>query len=41
MMKSDTVVFAVDKAIGHGIGMTHSCHGRFYKQFGAWAKSKE
>ncbi len=30
-----------DKAIGHGIGMTHSCHGRFYKQFGAWVKSKE
>ncbi len=30
-----------DKAIGHGIGMTHSCHGRFYKQFGTWVKSKE
>jgi cephalosporin-C deacetylase-like acetyl esterase len=27
-----------DKAIGNGIGMTHSCSGRFYSEFGAWAK---
>jgi hypothetical protein len=25
-----------DKAIGNGIGMTHSCSGRFYSEFGAW-----
>ena len=28
-----------DKAIGHGIGMTHSCSGRFYAEFGKWVKS--
>ena len=27
-----------DKAIGNGIGMTHSCWGRFYSEFGAWTK---
>ena len=27
-----------DKVIGNGIGMTHSCHGRFYRQFGDWVK---
>ena len=27
-----------DKAIGNGIGMTHSCSGRFYSEFGRWAK---
>lgn len=27
-----------DKAIGNGIGMTHSCRGHFYSQFGNWAK---
>ena len=27
-----------DKAIGNGIGMTHSCSGRFYSEFGAWTK---
>jgi hypothetical protein len=30
-----------DKAIGNGIGMTHSCSGRFYSEFGAWIKSVE
>ena len=29
-----------DKAIGNGIGMTHSCSRRFYSEFGAWAKSE-
>ena len=28
-----------DKAIGNGIGMTHSCFGRFYSEFGAWTKA--
>jgi len=28
-----------DKAIGNGIGMTHSCSGRFYAEFGKWVKS--
>ena len=28
-----------DKAIGNGIGMTHSCRRQFYSQFGNWAKS--
>ena len=28
-----------DKAIGNGIGMTHSCRGQFYSKFGNWAKS--
>ena len=27
-----------DKSIGNGIGMTHSCSGRFYSEFGAWTK---
>ena len=27
-----------DKAIGNGIGMTHSCSERFYSEFGAWTK---
>ena len=27
-----------DKAIGNGIGMTHSCSARFYSEFGAWTK---
>ena len=27
-----------DKAIGNGIGMTHSCFGRFYESFGKWVK---
>ena len=30
-----------DKAIGNGIGMTHSCSERFYSEFGAWTKSVE
>lgn len=25
-----------DKAIGHGIGMTHNCFGRFYSEYGRW-----
>ena len=25
-----------DKAIGNGIGMTHSCFSRFYSEFGSW-----
>jgi cephalosporin-C deacetylase-like acetyl esterase len=25
-----------DKAIGHGIGMTHSCFSSFYTQYGKW-----
>ena len=28
-----------DKAIGNGIGMTHSCSSRFYSEFGRWVKS--
>ena len=28
-----------DKAIGNGIGMTHSCSSRFYSEFGHWVKS--
>ena len=28
-----------DKAIGNGVGMTHACSGRFYSEFGHWAKS--
>ena len=27
------------KAIGNGVGMTHSCFGRFYSEFGRWVKS--
>lgn len=27
-----------DKAIGNGIGMTHSCSGYFYDKFGKWVK---
>ena len=27
-----------DKAIVHGIGMTHSCLGEFYERFGNWTK---
>jgi hypothetical protein len=30
-----------DKAIGNGIGMTHSCSGRFYSEFGAWTKGSK
>ena len=30
-----------DKQIRHGIGMTHSCFGRFYNELGAWQKEKE
>ena len=29
-----------DKAIGNGIGMTHSCFGRYYSEFGSWVKSQ-
>ena len=29
-----------DKAIGHGIGMTHSCSHKFYSQFGGWVRSE-
>ena len=29
-----------DKKIVHGIGMTHSCFGRFYKELGAWRQEK-
>lgn len=29
-----------DKAIGNGIGMTHSCSGRFYREFGEWTKKQ-
>ena len=28
-----------DKAIGNGIGMTHSCRGHFYANFGKWVRS--
>ncbi len=28
-----------DKGIVHGIGMTHSCFGRFYQELGAWLSS--
>ena len=28
----------VDKGIVHGIGMTHSCFGRFYAELGAWVR---
>ena len=27
-----------DKAIGHGIGMTHSCWQKFYSRFGDWVR---
>jgi cephalosporin-C deacetylase-like acetyl esterase len=27
-----------DKAIGHGIGMTHSCSQKFYSRFGDWVR---
>ena len=27
-----------DKAIVHGIDMTHSCYGRFYQELGAWVR---
>ena len=30
-----------DKAIVNGIGMTHSCFGRFYAELGRWARSRE
>lgn len=30
-----------DKAIGNGIGMTHSCRGHFYTNFGKWVRSHE
>ncbi|MGN0832877.1 MAG: acetylxylan esterase [Kiritimatiellia bacterium] len=29
-----------DKGIVHGIGMTHSCFGRFYRELGAWVTGK-
>lgn len=28
-----------DKAIGNGIGMTHSCRGHFYTNFGKWVRA--
>ena len=31
-------IMVADKAIGNGIGMTHSCSGKFYSEFDAWAK---
>ena len=31
----------VDKGIVHGIGMTHSCFGRFYAELGAWVRGGE
>jgi cephalosporin-C deacetylase-like acetyl esterase len=30
---------SADKAIVNGIGMTHSCFGRFYKTLGKWVKT--
>ena len=30
-----------DKAIGNGIGMTHSCRRQFYSQFGKWVRNAE
>jgi cephalosporin-C deacetylase-like acetyl esterase len=29
-----------DKKIVHGIGMTHSCFGKFYNELGTWQKEK-
>lgn len=29
-----------DKAISNGIGMTHSCSGRFYSELGRWVKDQ-
>ena len=29
-----------DKKIVHGIGMTHSCFGKFYNELGNWQKEK-
>ena len=29
-----------DKAIGHGIGMTHSCFPSFYTQYGKWLEAE-
>ena len=31
----------MDKAIANGIGMTHSCFGRFYKELGDWVRNGE
>ncbi|MBR0458229.1 MAG: acetylxylan esterase [Victivallales bacterium] len=30
-----------DKKIGHGLGMTHACFGKFYQEYGAWEASGE
>lgn len=30
-----------DKAIGNGIGMTHSCRGHFYSKFGNWVRADQ
>ena len=30
-----------DKAIGNGLGMTHSCRQQFYSKFGKWVRSDE
>lgn len=30
-----------DKGIVHGIGMTHSCFGKFYRELGDWLKASE
>ena len=30
-----------DKAIGNGLGMTHSCRGHFYSKFGNWVRADQ
>ena len=29
-----------DKAIVHGIGMTHNCFSKFYEELGRWATAR-
>jgi len=31
---------AKDKAIGNGLGMTHSCRQQFYAKFGNWVRKE-
>ncbi len=33
-------ILVKDKGIVHGIGMTHSCFGKFYKELGDWVSQK-
>ncbi len=31
-------IHVADKGIVHGLGMAHSCFGRFYSELGAWTR---